>query len=105
ASLFVFTLALLSKEHTLLFPVILLLSDVFREENRWSNGPVSSLFRVVSRRWRLYLSYCVLIGLYLAARYLLFGRALLFDPATTLDLRNPLLSVPWYPRVLTAARI
>lgn len=104
-SLLAFALALLSKEHTLLFPVILVLSDLFCERNRWPEGQRAGLLSLLSRRWWLYLSYCVLIGLYLAARYLLFGRALLYESSGTLNLLNPLLSVPWYPRVLTAARV
>ena len=104
-SLLVFGLALLSKEHALMLPAVLLFSDLFPETTRQVGSRARSVFTILSTRRWVYLSYFAVIGLYLGLRYLLFGRALLYEPSQTLDLRNPLLSVPWYPRVLTAARI
>lgn len=103
-SLIAFTCALLSKEHALMFPAVLLFTDVWR--SRLSDTGIWNRVKAVgSKVLRYYPLYFVLIAGYLFARNQIFGSSLLYDPSGIPFVDNPLASVPLYPRLLTALTV
>ncbi|MBI4526615.1 MAG: tetratricopeptide repeat protein [Deltaproteobacteria bacterium] len=101
SSLLLFFLALLSKEHTLMLPAVLFLSDVYRKvegsEKGWS--------RLLNTVFRLYPAYLAVIGVYLLMRHTLYGLGLLVGSSGVPLIDNPLALLPPDSRLLTAVKV
>lgn len=90
-SLALFFLALLSKENTLLLPVVLAISDHFRRNQR--------------RAWPRYILYVLVIAAYMVMRDALYRFPLLRNVAKIEIMDNPLVSASLADRLCTALKI
>lgn len=98
-----FALALLSKEHAVILPFLLVLSDALRETRRVPAPSQAGLMRALWRRLVTgYLLYLVVLAGYLLVRVSVLGT--LRSPGRN-SVLNPLLTADFSTRLLTAMRI
>ncbi len=104
-SLLAFFLVILSKEHSLMLPVVLLLSNVYRISRDHENS--RPWRRIFVRRVGLYSSYLAVVPVYFLMRRLLYFRPFFIRAASLpqIFVDNPLATLPFYPRWLTAVKV
>ncbi len=102
ASWAAFGLALLSKEQALIFPALLVLTDV--SIPAMGKG-VADWRAVLKSAWRRYAGHLLILGSYLALRAAVLANPLFKSPHRVGFFDNPLAHVSWDQRVLTALKI
>ena len=104
-SLIGFAMAVLSKENALLLPVLLMLSDLMLRPEVGPRYLRHNYIRILKKGFLRYGPYIAVIVLYFAARFVLLDRSFLYDYDAIPFIENPLASLPFLTRALTAVKV